>query len=123
MPNVLDGCVEDGPLLTPALSKPKKITKAQVQRCINQLSPYWDDEQFESVVSMFMAHGLLRSIALSLFSNTASLELVLNKGNFPILRKGLNYLDRCQDFYQLKRCIGNKLHPEISAPKNLNHSY
>ena len=28
MPNILDGCAEEGPLLTPALSKPKTITKA-----------------------------------------------------------------------------------------------
>ena len=58
MPNVLDGCSEEGPLLTPALSKPKTITKAQVQKYINQLSPHWDDEQIEAVVSMFRAHVL-----------------------------------------------------------------
>ena len=59
MPNILDGCADEGPLLTPALSKPKTITKAQIQRCINQLSPRWDDEQLEAVVSMFKKHGLL----------------------------------------------------------------
>ena len=53
MPNVLDGLTEEGPLLTPALSNPKTITKAQVQKCINQLSTHWDDEQLEAVVSMF----------------------------------------------------------------------
>ena len=45
MPNILDGCAEEGPLLTPALSKPKTITKAQIHRCISKLSPYWTDEQ------------------------------------------------------------------------------
>ena len=59
MPNVLDGCVEDGPLLTPALSKPKTITKAQIQRFISKLSPRWDDEQLEAVVSIFKEYGLL----------------------------------------------------------------
>ena len=59
MPKILDGCVEDGPLLAPALSKPKTITKAQIQRCIGKLSPYWDDEQLEAVVSIFRDHGLL----------------------------------------------------------------
>ena len=50
MLNILDGCVEDGPLLTSALSKPKAITKAQIQKCISQF-PRWDDEQLEAVVS------------------------------------------------------------------------
>ena len=59
MPNILDGCAEEGPLLTPALSKPKTITKAQIQRCISKLSPYWDDEQLDQVVELFQAHGLL----------------------------------------------------------------
>ena len=59
MPNILDGCAADGPLLSPALSKPKTITKAQVQKCISELSSQWDDEQLEAVVSMFKAHGLL----------------------------------------------------------------
>ena len=62
MPNILDGCVEDVPLLTPALSKPKTITKAQIQNCISKLSPRWDDEQLEAVVSMFNEHGLLEGI-------------------------------------------------------------
>ena len=59
MPNVLDGLTEEGPLMTPALSKPKTITKAQIQRCISKLSPHWDDDQREAVVSMFKVHGLL----------------------------------------------------------------
>ena len=54
MPKVLDGLIEMGPLPTPALLKPKTITKAQVQKCINQLSPYWDDEQLEVIVSIFL---------------------------------------------------------------------
>lgn len=59
MPNVLDGCAEEGPLLTPALLKRKTITKAQIHRCISKLSPYWTDEQLGQVVAMFQAHGLL----------------------------------------------------------------
>ena len=59
MPNILDGCAEEGPLLAQALSKPKTITKARVQKCISELSPYWTDEQLEAVLSMFKAHGLL----------------------------------------------------------------
>ena len=59
MTNILDGCAEEGPLLTPALSKPKTITKAQIQRCISKLSPRWTDKQLKAVVSMFKEHGLL----------------------------------------------------------------
>ena len=59
MPNILYGCADEGPLLTPALSKPKTITKAQIQRCISKLSPHWDDDQLKAVVSMFKVHGLL----------------------------------------------------------------
>ena len=59
MTNILDGCTEEGPLLKPALSKPKTITKAQIQRCISKLSPHWDEEQLEEVVSMFRENGLL----------------------------------------------------------------
>ena len=59
MTNILDGCAEEGPLLTPALPKPKTITKAQIQRCISKLSPYWTDEQLAAVVSMLTADGLL----------------------------------------------------------------
>ena len=62
MPSILDGCAEEGPLLKPALSKLKTITKAQIQCCISKLSPHWDDEQLEAVVSMFTAHGLLEAI-------------------------------------------------------------
>ena len=58
MPNVLD-FVEPGPLLSDEVVKPPIVSKATVQRCISKLSPYWDDEQLEAVVSMFKAHGLL----------------------------------------------------------------
>ncbi len=61
MPNVLDGCAEEGPLLTPALSKPKTITKAQIQRCISKLSPHWTDEQLDMVIEMFPSSRLLGS--------------------------------------------------------------
>ena len=59
MPNILDGCAEEGPLLTPALSKPKTITKAQIHRCISKLAPYWTYEQLDQVVEIFQAHELL----------------------------------------------------------------
>ena len=58
MANVLD-FVEPGPLLTPEATRAPRITKRQVERCIYQLSPHWNDEQVEAVVSMFKAHGLL----------------------------------------------------------------
>ena len=38
---------------------PDRMSKRQVERCIQQLSPDWDDEQLKAVVSMFKAHGLL----------------------------------------------------------------
>ena len=59
MANLLDDICDEGPVLSPRLSQPKGITKRQVERCISKLSPYWDDEQLEAVVSMFKAHGLL----------------------------------------------------------------
>ena len=54
---IIDIC--EGPVLSARLSRPKGITKRQVERCIHQLSPHWDDEQLEAVVSMFKAYGLL----------------------------------------------------------------
>ena len=59
MANILDDICEDGPVLSPRLSQPKGTTKRQVERCIHQLAPHWDDEQLEAVVSIFKAHGLL----------------------------------------------------------------
>ena len=58
MANVLD-FVEPGPLLSDEVLKPPIVSKATVQRCISKLSPHWDDEQLEAVVSMFKAYGLL----------------------------------------------------------------
>jgi len=57
--SLINDICDDGPVLSPRLSRPKGITKRQVERCINELSPHWDDEQLEAVVSMFKAHGLL----------------------------------------------------------------
>ncbi len=57
--SLINDICDDGPVLSPRLSRPKGITKRQVERCIHQLSPHWDDEQLEAVVSMFKAHGLL----------------------------------------------------------------
>ena len=58
MANVLD-FVEPGPLLSDEVVKPPTVSKATVQQCISQLSPYWTDEQLDQVVEMFQAHGLL----------------------------------------------------------------
>ena len=59
MANLLDGICDDGPVLSPRLSRPKGITKRQVERCISKLSQHWTDEQLDQVVEMFQAHGLL----------------------------------------------------------------
>ena len=58
MANVIDFC-EPGPLLNDEVLKPPTISKTTVQRCISELSPRWDDDELEAVVSMFKAHGLL----------------------------------------------------------------
>tara|TARA_Y100000739_G_scaffold216041_1_gene211187 strand:- start:444 stop:617 length:174 start_codon:yes stop_codon:yes gene_type:complete len=55
---VLD-CVDEGPVLSAELARPKNITKAQIQRCISKLSPYWTEVQLEAVVSMFKLYELL----------------------------------------------------------------
>ena len=55
---VLD-CVDEGPVLSAELARPKNITKAQIQRCISKLSPHWDDEQLEAVIKMFKGNDLL----------------------------------------------------------------
>ena len=57
--SLINDICDDGPVLSPELARPTQITKRQVERCIHQLSPHWDDEQLEAVVSMFKAHGLL----------------------------------------------------------------
>ena len=57
MANVLDFC-EPGPLPSDEVVKPPIVSKANVQRCISKLSPYWIDEQLDQVVEMFQAHGL-----------------------------------------------------------------
>ena len=59
MANILDEICENGPVLSPAMARPKGVTKATVQRCISKLSAYWTDEQLDQVVEMFKAHGLL----------------------------------------------------------------
>ena len=57
--SLINDICDDGPVLSPRLSQPKGITKRQVEECISKLSPHWDAEQLEAVVSMFKAHGLL----------------------------------------------------------------
>ena len=52
-------CVDEGPVLSAELARPKNITKRQVERCISDLSSYWTDEQLNDVIEMFQAHGLL----------------------------------------------------------------
>ena len=60
MPNVLDGCAEEAPLLIPALLKPKTITKAQVQKCINQLALELAEKALEMVASSPSSKVLVR---------------------------------------------------------------
>jgi len=55
---VLD-CVDQGPVLSAELARPKNITKRQEERCISKLTPYWSDEQLDQVIEMFQAHGLI----------------------------------------------------------------
>ena len=57
--NLLDDICEPGPLLSDEVVKPPIVSKANVQRYIGELSPYWTDEQLDQVVEMFQAHGLL----------------------------------------------------------------
>ena len=57
--NLIENIVDDGPVLSPEMTRPKGITKRQVERCIHQLSPHWDDEQLEAVVKMFKENDLL----------------------------------------------------------------
>ena len=59
MASLLDDICDDGPVLSPRLSRPKGITKRQVERCIHELSEHWSDEQLNGVIDMFQAHGLL----------------------------------------------------------------
>lgn len=59
MANLLDDICDDGPVLSAPLSRPKGITKRQVERCISELSEHWSDEELNDVVDMFQAHGLL----------------------------------------------------------------
>ena len=56
MANILDDICDDGHVLSAPLSRPKGITKLQVERW---LSEHWSDEQLNDVIDMFQAHGLL----------------------------------------------------------------
>ena len=60
MPNLLDGCAEEGPLVMPALLKPKIITNAQVQKCINQLALELAEKALEMMASSPSSKVLLR---------------------------------------------------------------
>ena len=57
--NLLGDIVDDAPVLSPRLSRPKGITKRQVERCISELSEHWSDQELNDVIDMFQAHGLL----------------------------------------------------------------
>ena len=59
MANIIDDICDDGPVLSPRLSRPKGITKRQVERCISELSEHWSDQELNDVIDMFQAHGLL----------------------------------------------------------------
>tara|TARA_Y100000739_G_scaffold215106_1_gene209469 strand:- start:180 stop:353 length:174 start_codon:yes stop_codon:yes gene_type:complete len=54
---ILD-CVDEGPVLSAELTRPKAVSKANVQLCISKLTPYWADEQLDLAIEMFQAHGL-----------------------------------------------------------------
>ena len=51
--------VDEGPILSAELARPKNISKAQIQHCISKLTSYWTDEQLDLVIEMFQAHGLI----------------------------------------------------------------
>ena len=55
--SLLDDIVDDSPVLSPELARPKGVTKATVQRCISKLSPYRIVEQFDQVVELIQAQG------------------------------------------------------------------
>ena len=59
MASLLDDICDDGPVLSPQLSRPKGITKRQVERCISELSEHWSDEQLNEVIDIFQANELL----------------------------------------------------------------
>ena len=50
---------DDGSVLSASLSRPKGITKRQVERCIHELSEHWSDQELNDVIDMFQTHGLL----------------------------------------------------------------
>ena len=56
--NLLDGICDDKRVLSADLATPKNITKAQVQRCIGELLPHWDDEMRNLIVELIRQHGL-----------------------------------------------------------------
>ena len=60
MANLLDDICDDGPVLSPRLSRPKGITKRQVERCISELSEHWCDEQLNDVIDMLQARAILQ---------------------------------------------------------------
>ena len=75
MPNVLDGCAEEGPLLMPALLKPKTITMAHVQKCINQLALELAEKALEMVASSPSSKVLLRWLQTIRISSEDLLKL------------------------------------------------
>ena len=75
MPNVLDGCAEEGPLVMPALLKPKIITNAQVQKCINQLALELAEKALEMVASSPSSKALLYRLQTVRISSKDLLKL------------------------------------------------
>ena len=57
--SLINDICDDGPVLSSRLSRPKGITKRQVERCIHELSERWSDQELNDVIDMFQAHGLL----------------------------------------------------------------
>ena len=75
MPNILDGCAEEGPLLIPALLKPKTITKSQVQRRISQLALKLAEKALEMVASSPSSKALLYRLQTVRISSKDLLKL------------------------------------------------
>ena len=84
MANILDDICDEGPVLSAPLSRPKGITKRQVERCIHELSEHWSDEQLNAVIDMFQSHGLLR--LQSLPRRMASMSSLISDSSAAVFR-------------------------------------
>ena len=58
--SLINDICDDGPVLSAPLSRPKGITKRQVERCIHELSEHWSDEQLNDVIDMLQARAIFQ---------------------------------------------------------------